>query len=129
MHNNVKKKDDKEIEVADGYKGVILPFELVQEQFLFEKNKEISIFNIDREHLPSLYIGFSSKIKEGEFPLYFNIEDSALMPECREKTFDLIDKIAEQDKKSGNRYVNIDWEYWNGNNWKKLDHSDFAWHL
>lgn len=91
-----------------------------------EKNKEISIFNIDREHLPSLYIGFSSKIKEGEFPLYFNIEDSASIPKRREKTFDFIDKIAEQDKKSGNRYVNIDWEYWNGNNWKKLDYSDFT---
>lgn len=41
----IKKKDDKEIEVADGFKGLILPFDLVQKNILNENLKEIENLN------------------------------------------------------------------------------------
>lgn len=89
-------------------------------------NKEVAIFNIDREHLPALYIGFSSKIKEGEFPLYFSIENSDFVKIKNKEIFDFFDKNEESIKERTNRYVNIEWEYWNGSTWGKLDHSDFT---
>lgn len=40
-HMVVKKKDDKEIEVQDGWEGHILPFELVQEMLLTDETHEL----------------------------------------------------------------------------------------
>lgn len=50
-----KKKDNKEFEVQDGWKGRILPFELVQDEFLTSKKEEILNINSKLFDILSLY--------------------------------------------------------------------------
>lgn len=40
-HMVTKKKDDKEVEVQDGWEGHVLPFEIVQEMYLTEESHEL----------------------------------------------------------------------------------------
>lgn len=86
---------------------------------------EFTIFNIDKEHLPSLYIGFGSKIKDGEFPVYFNIDDADTVKKLKRDDIDFI--IGGKEPASvQNRMVCITWEFWDGSGWKKLGFSDFT---
>ena len=90
-----------------------------------KKHQEVSIFSLEREHLPSLYIGFSSKIKDGEFPVYFELE--TVKQESREKNIEyLFDNILQNSNKKDSRFINIFWEYWNGEAWKKIEYNDFT---
>lgn len=50
-----KKKDNKEVEVQDGWKGHILPFELVQEELLKEEKDKILSINDRLAEIASLY--------------------------------------------------------------------------
>lgn len=50
-----KKKDNKEVEVQDGWKGHILPFDLVQEELLKEEKDKISFINDRLSEITSLY--------------------------------------------------------------------------
>ena len=50
-----KKKDNKEVEVQDGWKGHILPFDLVQEELLKEEKDKISSINDRLAEITSLY--------------------------------------------------------------------------
>lgn len=90
---------------------------------LTSKNENsIQLFNIQREHLPSLYIGFSKTITSGEFSLYFNIEnkDSSSL-DFNNSNLNLLNKINKNK-----RSVSLIWEYWNGECWKNLDFSDYT---
>lgn len=90
----------------------------------FGKDKiEYDIFNINNEQLPSLWLGFSSKIKEGEFPIYFDIEEQNKI--YHEINFDF-SFLPEESSHSRKRFININWEYWNGEKWVKLDMSDYT---
>lgn len=50
-----KKKDNKEVEVQDGWKGHILPFDLVQEELLKEEKDKISSINDRLAEITSTY--------------------------------------------------------------------------
>lgn len=76
----VKKKDDKEIEVAEGYKGVILPFELVQEQLLSEKKKEISNFVNDLSNISTTLEEILESISEEDKGDFINEDGTAFIP-------------------------------------------------
>lgn len=56
-----KKKDNKEFEVQDGWKGRILPFDLVQDEFLSSEKEEILKINSKLSDISSLY---SEKIED-----------------------------------------------------------------
>jgi type I restriction enzyme M protein len=65
-----KKKDNKDIEVQDGWKGHVLPFDLVQETYLSHeqkklKDKENRLVEISSE-LEELLDSFSEEEKEGD---------------------------------------------------------------
>ena len=88
-------------------------------------DKEVPIFVLDKEHLPAMYLGFSSKIKDGEFPIYFEIDNDKIN---RNENFSDVDvrNLLQHEQNDGVRFVNIIWEYWNGEKWRKLDFTDFT---
>lgn len=67
----VKKKNNKEVEVQEGYLGHILPFELVQKTILFDeleslKQKEVRLSEISSRY-QELIDSFTEEEKEGDF--------------------------------------------------------------
>lgn len=67
----VKKKNNKEVEVQEGYLGHILPFELVQKTILFDeleslKQKEVRLSEISSRY-QEIIDSFTEEEKEGDF--------------------------------------------------------------
>ncbi len=76
----VKKKDDKEIEVADGFKGVIIPFELIQETLLLDKTNEINDLENKLAAISSNYEEILESIDEEEKGEFINDDGTAFVP-------------------------------------------------
>lgn len=103
-------------------------FDWIDHKLLTTDNKdkkEIKVFNIDKEHLPSLYLGFSNQIKDGDFNIYFNLDNISRIKKSKKVDLDFL-SMSESRKPEENRYVNISWQYWNGKVWKNLDVNDFT---
>lgn len=92
----IKKKDGKDVEVQDGYKGLILPFELIQNVFLKEKIDEINNLNsklsIISSSLEEMLESFDEDEK-GEFVNeegtdFVSTEISKLVKSYKNKQFD-----------------------------------------
>lgn len=129
-NNIIKKIDDKEVEVPDGFKGVILPFELVQEKIFNDKVNELQkmnnqlseydsyiseiIENLSDEEKEKDYLNddntaFKSTELNKEVKLIYNyITNSEI--ECLQGYVKLLDKKASKDEQLA--YINenkIDW--------------------
>ncbi len=76
----VKKKDDKEVEVADGFKGVIIPFDLVQNTLLSDKVGEITKLQSDLSEISSSYEELIETIDEEDKGEFINEDGSAFVP-------------------------------------------------
>lgn len=76
----VKKKDDKEIEVADGFKGVIIPFELIQRTLLLEKTNEINDLENKLAAISSNYEEILESIDEEDKGEFINDDGTAFVP-------------------------------------------------
>ena len=62
----LKKKDDKEVEVQDGWVGRILPFELVQRELFAAELGEIAAKEAEAERLASDIAGIAAEIPEDD---------------------------------------------------------------
>nr|MBP3282876.1 putative baseplate assembly protein [Treponema sp.] len=89
--------------------------------FLENEGEETkSIFSIENESLPSLYLGLSGKVSAGNYPVYFRV-DERNKNQQEHKIAEIIGLPASEKEE---RNINLEWEYWNGNSWRKLDFSD-----
>lgn len=76
----IKKKDDKEIEVSDGFKGVIIPFELIQKTLLLDKTNEISGLENELAAISSDYEEILDSIDEEDRGEFINEDGTAFVP-------------------------------------------------
>lgn len=74
-----KKKDDKEIEVADGFKGVILPFELVQKTLLSKQITELKNLEDQLSSIASSYEEILESIDEEDKGEFINDDGTAFV--------------------------------------------------
>ena len=85
---------------------------------------EYSIFDVRKNEMPSLLLGFSKKIKEGNFPVYFLLDEN-----CNRNTGygkDLSFMNLEGESGNQKRGVSLEWQFWNGNEWRKLEANDYT---
>lgn len=91
-------------------------------QFLkSDSNKEVSIFNLDTNTYPALYLGFDDVFPKGESSIYFRINENIGYE--RKNIFENLNNKALIFNK-GNREVSIRWEYFDGTKWQQLSVSD-----
>ena len=77
----VKKKDGKEIEVQEGYRGHVLPFDLVQSKYLLEEVKMLDGITARLSEISSRYEELLDKLPEEEKEKTFiNDDKSAFVP-------------------------------------------------
>lgn len=76
----IKKKDDKEVEVQDGYKGLILPFDLVQENLLNDKKNELQDLENQVSSIGSSYDEILESIDEEDKEKFINEDRTAFVP-------------------------------------------------
>lgn len=76
----IKKKDDKEVEVQDGYKGLILPFDLVQENLLNDKKNELQDLEKQVSSINSSYDEILESIDEEDKGDFINEDRTAFVP-------------------------------------------------
>lgn len=76
----IKKKDDKEVEVQDGYKGLILPFDLVQENLLNDKKNELQDLENQVSSINSSYDEILESIDEEDKGDFINEDRTAFVP-------------------------------------------------
>lgn len=92
-----------------------------------KNDEEITMFDINNEHLPSLYLGFSDKISKGKYSLYFKMNESQKIKKSRVQDSSFLSLLKENDDDNNNKgFINIDWEYWDGNKWSLLEINDFT---
>lgn len=91
-----------------------------ESKFFLENEREEAknIFSIENESLPSLYLGLSGKISAGNYPIYFRV-DERNQNQQEHRITEIIGLSVSEERK-----INLEWEYWNGTTWKKLDFSD-----
>ena len=96
---------------------------LDESSYFFTADNSVSkpIFLVENETLPSLYIGFSRNISAGEFPIYFRIDESVYTTEFQQGSSNFIGLSLTEKQKRG---INLEWEFWNENQWEKLDFCD-----
>lgn len=76
----IKKKDDKEVEVQDGYKGLILPFDLVQKNLLNDKRSKLQELENELTSIGSSYDEILESIDEEDKGDFINEEGTAFVP-------------------------------------------------
>ncbi len=76
----IKKKDDKEVEVQDGYKGLILPFDLVQENLLKDEKNELQDLENQLSSINSSYDEILESIDEEDKGDFINEDRTAFVP-------------------------------------------------
>lgn len=83
---------------------------------------ETVLFNIEKDALPTLYLGFSDGLPEGDFPLYFRIDESTGLRNQPHK--DLLQGFPGITEERRSHFVSVVWEYWNGTCWNSMDVTD-----
>lgn len=76
----IKKKDDKDIEVADGFKGLILPFDLVQKNILNENLIEIERLNSKLSSITASFDEILETIDEEDKGEFINEDGTGFVP-------------------------------------------------
>lgn len=84
-------------------------------------SKEVKIFSLDTNLYPSLYMGFEEKFPDGEYSLYFRMNEN--LSEESNSIFRTLRK-EELLSKKGKRGIRLVWEYFNGTEWKELSIND-----
>lgn len=87
-----------------------------------KEQRETVLFDIERNELPSLYLGFSDDLPEGEFSLYFRLDESAAVK--KQNGADSIQSLPGISEERRSRLVSVAWEYWNGTCWNSMDMTD-----
>lgn len=81
----LKKKDGKDVEVQDGYVGHILPFELVQKEYLSDELMEIESMRGELNEISLKYEEYIEEIPEDDREEYLNDDNSAFLSKEVEK--------------------------------------------
>ena len=79
-NNIIKKKNDKEVEVQDGYKGLILPFDLIQENLLNDYKSELQELENELTSIGSSYDEILESIDEEDKGDFINEDGTAFVP-------------------------------------------------
>lgn len=87
----IKKKDGKEVEKQEGWKGKILPFELIQKEKLSDKVEVIDKLNLELAEISSKYEEFIENIPEEEKGELLNNDNSGF-------NFKEVKKIVKDNK-------------------------------
>jgi hypothetical protein len=88
------------------------------------EESEYYIFDINKNELPAFLIGFTKKIREGNFPVYFKLDEEGKQNSSFGNDLDFID-VKKINDDSG-RDVNLEWQYWDGFVWRKLEVNDYT---
>ncbi len=89
-----------------------------------ESDGEIKLFDIEKETLPALYLGFSNAISEGAFSVYFRMDETGRAKKTKNTDLDFLNISVE--KEAYRRGVSLEWQCWTEKGWVKLDASDFT---
>lgn len=89
-----------------------------------KEQEEYSIFDIKKNELPNFLLGFSKKIKEGIFPVYFLLDENCKRNSNYGKDLSFIDFDSFLDKQKRN--VVLEWQIWDGKAWKKIEVNDYT---
>ena len=108
-HMVIKKKDDKEYEVKDGWEGHVLPFEIVQEELLKEDLTEIanlkkSLSNIENE-IEELFNGLTPD--ELELSIVNEEKTDFVNAEIEPKLLETLKDIETEEIEALNEYLLI----------------------
>jgi len=89
-----------------------------------EKKAEFALFDIARDTLPSLYLGFSGPFAKGNTSIYVKINDER-SPRPKAERFSFFNEglLPRAPEK---RLVDLSWEYWNGEEWAELAVNDYT---
>lgn len=103
----IKKKDDKEVEVQDGYKGLILPFDLVQENLLNDYRSELQELENELTSIGSSYDEILESIDEEEKGDFINEEGTAFVPKEIAKLVKSYKKMKIEEGSLENKIVKV----------------------
>ncbi len=83
--------------------------------------REIKVFSMDVNNFPSLYMGFEESFPDGEYSIYFKMNENLSV-----QTNSVFDSLKEDSLmlKKGKRGIKLVWEYFNGSEWKELSVND-----
>lgn len=87
----VKKNNGKDEEKQDGWKGLILPFDLVQEELLSEKLAEIELLNCKVNEIAGLYEEYIEQLAEEDKNEVLNEDNTAF-------DFKAVKKVVKESK-------------------------------
>lgn len=103
----IKKKDDKEVEVQDGYKGLILPFDLVQENLLNDYRNELQYLENELASIGSSYDEILESIDEEDKGDFINEEGTAFVPKEIAKLVKSYKKMKIEDGSLESKIVKV----------------------
>lgn len=103
----IKKKDDKEVEVQDGYKGLILPFDLVQENLLNDYRNELQELENELASIGSSYDEILESIDEEDKGDFINEEGTAFVPKEIAKLVKSYKKMKIEDGSLESKIVKV----------------------
>ena len=83
-----------------------------------ESKQETVLLDIDREELPSLYLGFSAPVSTGTFPVYFRVDEIAKDLDVGSSLLGMLPDSEDENK------VSIEWQVWNGIKWEGISTTD-----
>lgn len=85
---------------------------------------ETELFDVSKESIPTLYLGFSMAFPKGDASIYVKVnEDHSSKPKDRRSSF--FDSVA-GDAVNERRLVDLSWEYWDGREWAQLSVNDYT---
>lgn len=114
----IKKKDGKEQEVQEGWKGHILPFEIVQKHFLSEELRNLGINESRMAEISSEYSELIDSLSEDDKQKLLNDDNSAFLPKEIGIAFkEIMDDISSPETKVLEEYLALS---------KTKDKLDFA---
>ena len=85
---------------------------------------EIKLFDLEQDETPTLYLGFNKKISEGSFSVYFKIDENGMIKKPKNLDTEFLKLV--KPRENNKRYVTLEWQFWNGGEWKKLEAADFT---
>ncbi len=83
-----------------------------------ESKRETVLLDIDREELPSLYLGFSREVSVGTFPVYFKVDEITKDLSLGSSLSGMLADPSDEDK------VSIEWQIWDGVKWENISVTD-----
>ena len=86
--------------------------------------REIKLFDVTRDTVPTLFLGFATPFPKGTVSFYVKIDDERSAKPKRKLPSFFDEKLLPPAEEA--RLLDLAWEYWNGKNWNSLSVNDFT---